>query len=246
MALDYPAAISYNRREQEDGDFTDEMIAYLVSHYQAATDLESDGKCGPQTQRSLNYAMGLAPVNEPVNGNWNEPGLEYPKTRGDVYEIFGDPGSGHVSRRWKAKNIVDLHGDDRLPGVPARFYVQAHRLVEPYLREALRRAQLSSDYEIERLGGFNFRHIRHDPKRPLSMHSWGIAVDINARDNFAKSFKRGSKPAPFTDLWRDIWPQGMDENFVKAFKSCGWFWGGDWQTYADPMHFEWRGLPGYP
>jgi hypothetical protein len=133
-----------------------------------------------------------------------------------------------------------------LPMIP-RGRIYCHRLVEPYIREALRRCQISCpDYKITRFGCFNFRHQRHDPDRPLSRHSWGIAVDVNPSENRGIYFKKGEQPEAFSDLWFDHWPKGMPREFVEAWQSVGWAWGADWDedgkstdhTYLDPMHFE--------
>lgn len=163
----------------------------------------------------------------------------------DVYRQFGNPGVGKVDPKWERESMVvarNLPG--RWNGGKGKLYV--HRLAEPYLREALRRCQLIRRWTgateewsclnyITRLGCFNFRHQRHDPSRPLSYHSWGIAVDINSEDNAGKYLK--APPAPFSPEWRKLWPRGVPEELVRAFESVGWKWGGRWKGYVDNMHF---------
>lgn len=63
------------------------------------------------------------------------------------------------------------------------------------------------------------RHMSWDPKRPLSHHCWGIAVDVNAR------------LFPY-DVRRQ-----QDLRLISAFCRRGFQWGGDWRV-PDPMHFE--------
>ena len=63
------------------------------------------------------------------------------------------------------------------------------------------------------------RFIAKDPSRGLSFHTFGTAIDLNARDNY-----RGIAGK-------------MDRRVVTIFKSWGFDWGGDW-NYTDPMHFE--------
>ena len=63
------------------------------------------------------------------------------------------------------------------------------------------------------------RFIAHDPSRGLSFHTYGTAIDLNARDNY-----RGIAGK-------------MDRRVVAIFKKWGFAWGGDW-NYTDPMHFE--------
>lgn len=170
---------------------------------------------------------------------WHPPAplLSEPPLAKHVSRVFGDPGTPErPNGTWKHAHIIDVRD---LPGVPPKFYVEIHRAVEPHAREALRRAQLSAPgYAIERLGCFVLRHQRHDPHLPLSRHSWGIALDINAADNGARSFASGTTPAPWSPRWMRWWPQGIPEAFVLAMESCGWRWGGRWKAFVDPMHFE--------
>jgi D-alanyl-D-alanine carboxypeptidase len=57
----------------------------------------------------------------------------------------------------------------------------------------------------------------HDPERGLSVHAWGIAIDLNAASN---------KPGSRGD---------MDERVIKIFCEHGFYWGGN---FGDPMHFQ--------
>ena len=167
------------------------------------------------------------------------PLAQIPKSRREVYEVFGHPGVGKVDKAWRRENVREFHGKRAIPGIPRRFYFQIHKLAEPHLREALRRVALvEPDYTIDRAGCFNFRHMRHDPSRPLSYHAWAIAVDIDPKLNGIKRYKRGKKPELWGGEWMETWPKGFSENFVKAFESVGWFWGGRWQTFVDPMHWQ--------
>ena len=63
------------------------------------------------------------------------------------------------------------------------------------------------------------RFIAHDPSKGLSFHTYGTAIDLNAKDNY-----RGIAGK-------------MDRQVVAIFKKWGFAWGGDW-NYTDPMHFE--------
>lgn len=170
-----------------------------------------------------------------------------PRTRAEVIDVFGDPTRGGLylkvaDPKWAARNIVELHGDDAFLPCLAPSYFPIHRLIEPYAREAFRRAELAAPGYIQRRGtwGYNFRHIRHDVTMPLSYHAFGIAIDVNPDDNKAVTFKAAA-PAPWSPDWLRMWPRGVPRGVVAAFESCGFSWGGRWQGFCDPMHLEFVG-----
>lgn len=70
-------------------------------------------------------------------------------------------------------------------------------------------------------GCFNVRKKRG--LKSLSLHSWGIAIDINATWN-----KLGKEPT-------------MSAKLVKCFTDCGFEWGGTWSR-KDGMHFQLRSI----
>ena len=93
----------------------------------------------------------------------------------------------------------------------------------PQLRAALDdvvRSGLAPQIHPGEYGGcYVPRFIANDPAKGLSLHSFGIAVDLNVPGNL-----RGTVGA-------------MDRRVVAIFKKWGFAWGGDW-NYTDPMHFE--------
>jgi len=66
---------------------------------------------------------------------------------------------------------------------------------------------------------------RIQPRGQLSLHAWGVAIDLNAAAN------------PFLGRSR------QDPRLVRTMERHGFTWGGDWPTRRDPMHFELRNLP---
>ncbi len=71
-------------------------------------------------------------------------------------------------------------------------------------------------------GCFNIRTKRGGTTS--SLHSWGIAVDVNAASN-----RFGQKPS-------------LSPEFVACFEDAGFEWGGRW-TKPDGMHFQLKELP---
>lgn len=71
-------------------------------------------------------------------------------------------------------------------------------------------------------GCFNIRKKKGNASP--SLHSWGLAIDLNAAWNG----------------WNK--PTTLSPQFVQAFKDAGFDWGGDWGT-KDGMHFQLAKLP---
>lgn len=115
---------------------------------------------------------------------------------------------------WVAENI-------RTQQVPILGSVTCHKVMLPQLEAALReiseRGLADRVHPDEYAGCYYPRFIAGSTS--LSLHSFGIAVDLNVPGN-----ERGT-------------PGVIDRTVVEIFKRWGFAWGGDW-SYTDPMHFE--------
>jgi hypothetical protein len=132
---------------------------------------------------------------------------EHPTVKGDIV----------VDRGWVARHIVTVKD---LPGYVGKS-VLLHALVVDGTRAALEAAVAARpDYAIRRMAGFVPRHKLHDPNKPLSLHSWGICLDVNSDTNAYGTVG-------------DIPPE-----FVKAFEDVGFLWGGHFKGRRDDMHFQ--------
>jgi hypothetical protein len=184
--------------------------------------------------------MEPAPPLDAEPADYDHP-YQIPTNRKEVIEIYGDCGQTKLGPKWEKQNMTLVKN---LPGSwnkgKGRMY--CHKKMAPALQEALRRCEAYGvlDY-IERMGCFKWRHIQHNPKKPLSYHSWGIAVDINPPDNKLKRYKQGAAPKPWSDKWWATWPKGVPEKLVQAFEESGFTWGGRWTRTPDNMHFQLAG-----
>lgn len=240
-------ANKYNAKRMVEGALTPSALTELTECWQEKHGLSQDGMYGPNTQKSVEASVPKAQEVRIEAGwaAWEEGPLDrIPRSRAEMYDVYGNPGRGKVDAKWRARNIITVRD---LPGIPSKWHFQCHRLMEPYLREGLLRAARASDYEIEKAASFVFRHIRHDSRRPLSTHAWGIAVDFDPKRNWYKQYKkRGQAPVAWSEEYNRIWPKGVDKEFVAALQSVGFSWGSDWDsdgdvtdhTFLDPMHFE--------
>ena len=125
-----------------------------------------------------------------------------------------------VEPGWLRRNVVTR-------SVPILGPVTCNRRLFPPLRRALRtlerrglsrlvdRADYAGCYAPRRIPGSG----------SLSLHAWGLAIDLNAAAN---PRLRGSR---------------QDRRLVRAMEDAGFTWGGRWPTVPDPMHFELHAIP---
>ena len=129
------------------------------------------------------------------------------------YRYFPD-GTIAPDARWVRANV-------RTETLPIMGRVTCHRLMLTQLRGALEdvvAAGLASTLNTYD-GCYVPRFIERNPENSISLHTWGIAIDMDAATNY-----RGIKGT-------------MHPEVVNIFKRWGFRWGGDWK-YTDPMHFE--------
>lgn len=131
---------------------------------------------------------------------------------------YTDLGDGMISikGRWVRDWIVGID----LPVVGRAFVnrIMVDQLVAAFAE--LDRLDLLDLIDAKQFGGgWVPRHIDWNPRKPLSMHAWGLAIDINTADNAL-----GAKPT-------------LDPRIVATFERWGFAWGGRWSR-PDGMHFE--------
>jgi hypothetical protein len=120
-----------------------------------------------------------------------------------------------IEPRWLDRNVVTR-------SVPILGGVTCNRRLFPPLRRALRtleRRGLSGVVDRSDYAGC-FAPRRIPGSGSLSLHAWGLAIDINAAANPQLGDSR------------------QDRRLVRAMEGAGFTWGGRWPTVPDPMHFE--------
>lgn len=180
-----------------------------VTTFQRDLDINADGIVGVVTWAKL------FPIERPAH-----PLLFVPESREQLYELFGDPLTAgyweayggfcetppelnHVfSSTWNGKN--GFWCNKLLAQIFQRAYAQI-------VKEGLAGELYSFD------GCYCVRNVRGGDQ--LSMHSWGIAIDHNAKTN-----RLGSKG-------------DMHPKVVAIFEAEEFTYGGKFRR-SDPMHFE--------
>ena len=139
---------------------------------------------------------------------------------------FGEPAVGLPYREdWVRLDPGFLRRYIVTRRVPLLGAVSCHRRMIPALRSAmagLRRRGLSHLVDAAEYAGC-YAPRRIQPSGTLSLHAWGLAVDLNAASNPVGG------------------ESNQDPRLVRAMERNGFSWGGDFPTVPDPMHFEFRG-----
>jgi hypothetical protein len=141
---------------------------------------------------------------------------------------FGEPAVGlPYGSDWIRLDPAFVHRHIVSRRVPILGTVSCHRAMVPHLRAAMaelvRRGLAGLVDPGDYAGCYAPRRIQ--PRGQLSLHAWGLAVDLNASRN------------PFRGR------SHQDPRLVRIMERHGFTWGGRWPTRPDPMHFELRGGP---
>lgn len=117
------------------------------------------------------------------------------------------------------KNLIlwDVPSELEIGIIPKRIYCNKD-MVKPLEQAFKNLIQRNHINELKTWDGcFNIRKKRG--LSSMSLHSWGLAVDMNA-------FENGLNVTP-----------KLSPEFVKCFTDSGFDWGGTWQR-KDGMHFQ--------
>jgi peptidoglycan hydrolase-like protein with peptidoglycan-binding domain len=191
------------------------MTESAVKAFQADRGLPQVGKFGPATRTEMERALkGLPPLNDtpaPAPGGGIFPP---PKGFAAIKATFGEAG----------KNLTTT----QLPIGPGGKLVSVtlHEKMVPIMKACLEDARKKDLLKhIKTFDAMYPGFVRNkrdaitgkelQPPQP-SVHSWGIAFDIN--------------PNPR--------PGKVHPDLVKHFKDWGFTWGGDFSSNFDPMHFQ--------
>lgn len=196
-------------------------VETLVREFQTAHGLKIDGWPGDVTREAIQAAQAT-----PAHA------AEIPRGRAGVRRVYGafhwTPARGRlvdIDDEWEDRNIrrYTLHTGQRR---------RLHRLVGDEFVTLFRRACDASGYTPASVQTFNPRRIKDKPDSKLSMHSWGIAVDLDPKLNRWGGKQKDGQPCPLA----------VHPEFLQVFRDAGWRCGADWkQGGGDWMHIERRG-----
>ena len=118
--------------------------------------------------------------------------------------------------------VWSVPGQLRFGVIPKKIYCSKY-LIDPLTQAFKNVIQNGLQQELKTWDGcFNIRTKRGTAS--MSLHSWGLAIDINAHEN-----QFGKVPT-------------ISKQLVKCFTDAGFDWGGEWSK-PDGMHFQLKSLP---
>ena len=199
-----------------------------------------DNDFGPKAAKAYQDALlsGVLGPDSELAANARVVVAKLAPKRGDVFSRFGPPNGSWIddpnckgriimaaSASWERNNI-------RRYTLATGHSVRLHKRASGHFIAAF--ADL--EREIQRLEGsglpswrpdqvqsFVMRHKMWDPKKSLSLHSSGVAIDIDPNDN---AYGKKGKIAKETPWVADL------------LLAWGISWGGSWKGSRDDMHFE--------
>jgi hypothetical protein len=125
---------------------------------------------------------------------------------------FGEPSASN-----KCMTLWDVPTELEIGIIPKRIYCN-RLMVEPLKKAFKNLIDTGAVKELKTWDGcFNIRKKRG--LSTMSLHSWGLAIDVNA-------FENGLYQTP-----------KLSPTFAKCFTDAGFDWGGLWLR-SDPMHFQ--------
>lgn len=136
-------------------------------------------------------------------------------TSAQCLKKWGDPAI--VENELKYMTVWDVPTHLEIGVIPKKLYCNK-QIVAPLIQAFTNLIDREFVKELKTWDGcFNVRRKRG--LKSMSLHSWGIAIDVNAAWN-------GLNKTP-----------QLSAGFVKCFTDAGFDWGGTW-TRKDGMHFQ--------
>lgn len=129
----------------------------------------------------------------------------------DCLNVFGEPVNEKGMVLW------DVPVELEIGVIPKKVYCN-NLIIKPLEQVFKQLITTGMANELKTYDGcFNVRNKKGGVG--WSLHSWGLAVDVNAAWN-----RMGKTPT-------------LSNNFIKCFTDNGFDWGGNWKT-PDGMHFQ--------
>lgn len=185
-----------------------------------------DQEKSPKSEASADPADCEGGGETPVSGDCKASRIAYTTPYGEsqLTQVFGAPGEAGAGQ--KLKDVQIMAGS-----------VQVHEKLAPCLEsvEAARKSKNIDYVSSPEKGGIGGYRATDGQIGNDSYHVYGAAIDINPETNpYCNGSSVVGDPA-YCDN-----PE-IPMELVKIFRDHGFYWGGDYNSLKDYMHFEWHG-----
>ncbi|MFC7640223.1 M15 family metallopeptidase [Streptosporangium lutulentum] len=142
------------------------------------------------------------------------------------------------------KLVINKSVADQVVSVFKKLYGQRFPIRQMQPVEAYKGSDAAS-MKADNTSGFNCRRV--GTSGSWSQHAYGLAIDVNTRENpYIHPYPGGTVEPPNGKDYvrRPLDRQGVinpGDDVVRAFKKIGWGWGGSWSTEKDYQHFSQNG-----
>ena len=161
--------------------------------------------------------------------------------------VFGDPGNKdcYAGEMKLPENVIHESQDQ-----DAKLHFKCHKLIDPLLEQVFAEIFLNYPEYFYSFGGCYNKRPKRTKGTEMSVHSWGVAVDLNVAYNplgsdYKKNLERFKDKTYMLEV-RGVKTKTPCTNFVftpehpivTAFRKNGFFWGGNFTHTPDSMHFQ--------
>lgn len=148
---------------------------------------------------------------------------------------YGNPTTDRVGFEKKNMVLYDIPDEinKAIPVLPNRIYINKE-IIEPFTKVLRELVAKGLHTEIKTFDGcFNIRKSRGINQ--ISMHSFGIAIDLNAAWN---PLIRNVTSVSRSQVRKRV--VKWTEEFLQVWRNNNFECGADWITVLDGMHFEYK------
>jgi D-alanyl-D-alanine carboxypeptidase len=152
---------------------------------------------------------------------------------------WGFDGESHAGKLVVNKSVTDKVVSVFKELYGRRFPIRRMQPVEVY------KGSDAASMKADNTSGFNCRRV--GTSGSWSEHAYGLAIDVNTRENpYIHPYPGGTvEPANGRGyIRRPLDRPGVinpGDAVVRAFKKVGWGWGGSWSNEKDYQHFSHNG-----
>ena len=196
------SANEYNEKRLKDGSIPMDVVTEMVELWQEDHGLDVDGKLGPATLESFREEG----VIEAATAWRTDSKRKWAEDEYGVFRFKSQPnGRITISATWVKENIVrvKLHTGKK---------IRLHKKIADKFVKTFKEACEQSGYTPKSVQTFVPRHTLWNPKKSVSAHSWGCAVDFDPPKNpMGGKIRQTGQPS----LLR------KHPKFVEVFKAAG-------------------------